>query len=67
MVHVGISGYSFRDWVGPFYPPHPGLGFMSPGECAILLFQQVSGRNPHRAQDNTSYWRCRHREDTPYW
>jgi uncharacterized protein YecE (DUF72 family) len=20
-VHVGTSGYSFRDWVGPFYPP----------------------------------------------
>ncbi len=20
-IHVGTSGYSFRDWVGPFYPP----------------------------------------------
>ena len=21
MIHIGTSGYSFRDWVGPFYPP----------------------------------------------
>ncbi len=21
MIYVGTSGYSFRDWVGPFYPP----------------------------------------------
>lgn len=21
MIHIGTSGYSFRDWIGPFYPP----------------------------------------------
>lgn len=21
MIHLGTSGYSFRDWIGPFYPP----------------------------------------------
>jgi hypothetical protein len=45
MVYVGISGYSFRDWVGPFHPLHSEFGLMLPGEYAILLFQQVSGRN----------------------
>jgi uncharacterized protein YecE (DUF72 family) len=21
MIHIGTSGYSFKDWIGPFYPP----------------------------------------------
>lgn len=27
-VHLGTSGYSFKDWVGPFYPPRTPAGRM---------------------------------------
>ena len=24
MIRVGASGFSYKDWVGPYYPPEPG-------------------------------------------
>ena len=43
MIHVGTCGYSYRDWVGPFYPRKPGeeayaLCFAVPMETPGLKF-----------------------------
>lgn len=49
-VHVGTSGYSFADWVGPFYPPgtKPGeyLGYYA-SQFRVVEVNSTYYRIPH--------------------
>ncbi len=46
-IHVGTSGYSFPDWVGPFYPPGTRSADMLPSYATRFSTVEI----------NTSYYR----------
>ncbi len=67
-IHVGTSGYSFADWVGPFYPPGTKSGdFLAHyarhfgfDTCVIpFLFTQSSRKRHVMAYVEKKYGPCK--------
>ena len=55
MILLGTSGYSFRDWIGPFYPPGlefvaAFLGCLYAGVVAVPAYPPRSARTLPRLQ-----------------
>lgn len=47
MIYIGTSGYSYKDWIGPFYPPAIKDVDMFPYYCKNFNFTEINSTYYH--------------------